>query len=219
MVTGGLWMGGSQWFLPMLRTPFRRVSGVDRDDGDSGLGGHRQQSSAQSAGRHAGDDLTESEPAAVFLTGLGVSEVEILYRNGLDSVVCRPVQQLGESVSDLRVTMSGGAVELVSESAWDADRVAVWIQPPSGEVVGVHVYPDHLTRAQRLQGHGRDSCALPGRVQIPAVSVGVVVDAVGDGTIGCCPVGPFVAAVREHHCAGEDVAVMRSVREMDHRRG
>jgi hypothetical protein len=99
----------------------------------------------------------------VFLARLGVGEVEVLNRNRFDPVTLRPMQQPDQRVSDLGVAVCGGAVELVAEGVWGADGVAVSVQPPRGEVIGVEVHPDHLTGAQRLKRRRRYLLALPAR--------------------------------------------------------
>src|SRR5574337_1545508 len=124
VVTGGLWVGCGQRLVPVLRAPFRGVGGVDRDHGDPGSGGHREQPGAESGGGHAGDELPQPAVSAVFFAGLGVGEVEVFDRNRMHVVTVRPVQQAGKCLANLGVTMLGGAVKLVAENAWSAEGVA-----------------------------------------------------------------------------------------------
>jgi hypothetical protein len=148
VVTGGLWVGGRLCLLPVLRTPLRGVCGIDYENADPDFGGHREQASAQAGGRHAGDDSAEPAPAAVFLAGLAAGEIEILDRNSFDPAAGSPVQKPSEGVPQLGVATSGGAVEVITESAWGSDWIAIQIQPPRGEVIGVHVHANHLSRLQ-----------------------------------------------------------------------
>ncbi len=122
-------------------------------------------------------------------------------------------------MAELGVTVIGAAAHVVAEGMRGADGIAVPVQAPRGEVIGVHVHPDDLAGAQRVQRNRRDLLALPGRVQIPAAGGRIVVDTVGDSVIRGDPVGPFVAAVRETHSSGQDVAAMWGVRQRSQRRG
>ncbi|MFJ2303478.1 hypothetical protein [Streptomyces sp. NPDC087787] len=57
-----------------------------------------------------------------------------------------PVQQTDQGMAHLRVAVACGAGQLVVEPAGRADRVAVLVQAPGGQVVGVHVHPDQPAR-------------------------------------------------------------------------
>ncbi|GGJ42272.1 hypothetical protein GCM10010121_061710 [Streptomyces brasiliensis] len=85
---------------------------------------------AEFPGRDAADQLPEALLAAVLLPGLGIGEVQILDGDGLHAGGLGPVEQSGEGVA---VISSAGRV--VEELAGFADRVAVGIEPPGGEVV------------------------------------------------------------------------------------
>jgi hypothetical protein len=127
------------------------------------------------------------------------------------------MQHTGQGVADLRVATLGRPGQVVAERARGTDWVAVRVQAPGGEVVGVHVHPDQFAGAQRLQRHRRHLCALPGGVEIPALLVRAEVDAVGHRLVRGHPVGPFLAPMRERHRAGQDVAAMGGVGQVRQR--
>ncbi len=123
-------------------------AGVHRDDrDDAGPVGHGGQAGAEPCGGHAGDQLPEPFPPAVFLAGLPGGEVEVLDGDDLRAARPGPVQEPGQGVADLRVAVVGGAGEVVGEAA----GVAVGVEVPGGEVVGVRVDPDHPLRQRRGQ--------------------------------------------------------------------
>lgn len=150
--------------------------------------------------------LPEAFPAAVFLPGFLRAEVEVLDADPGDAGLLGPVQEPGQGVADLRVTVVGGAGQVVGEAVGFADRVAVRIEAVGGEVVGVGVDPDHTPGPGGVPRDGLHEGALPGRGQIPAAPGGVEVDAVGDGPIAFDAVGPLHTPVRERHGVGEGVA-------------
>jgi hypothetical protein len=57
------------------------------------------------------------------------------------------VEQSGERVAQLSVTVISAACHVVAEGARGADGITVRVQAPRGEVIGVHVHPDHLPGA------------------------------------------------------------------------
>ena len=217
VVTGGVWVGGSQRLLPVLRTPFRRVGGIYGDHGDPGFGGHRQQSSPKFRGGHARDDLPEPATPAVLLPRFRVGEVEVFHRDHFDAAVFSPTQQLGERVTQLGVTMIRASTHVITEALRRSDRIAVPIQTPRGQVIGVHVHPDQLPGAESVKWSSRDRFALPGRMKMPAAGGRIVMDTVGDSVIARDPISPFIASVREPHSPGQDVAVVWRVRQMGQR--
>jgi hypothetical protein len=77
--------------------------------------------------------------AAVLLAGLLGGEVEVLDGDGLDAGSPGPVQEPSEGVAELDVAVVGGAGQVVEEAAGVADRVAVAVEAPGGEAVGVGV--------------------------------------------------------------------------------
>lgn len=143
IVTGHLASGRGQRFLPVLPAPHRGVGRIDRDDDQALFGGHRYQPGLEFPGGDAGDQLPEPFAAAVLLPGLLRAEVEVLDTDRRHTALFGPVQEAGQGVADLCVTVSGGAGEVVGEAVWFADRVAVRIEAVGGEVVGVGVDTDH----------------------------------------------------------------------------
>ncbi|GAA4516324.1 hypothetical protein GCM10023191_087120 [Actinoallomurus oryzae] len=124
------------------------------------------------------------------------------------------MQQTSEGVADLGVTMAAGAGQIVVEAARLAYRVAVLVQSPGGEVVGVGVYADQATGTGSLQREGLDRRDGPGSGQVPASTVEVFVDAVGDRPVPAHPVTPLVTPMRERHLRGQNVPAMACVRQM-----
>jgi hypothetical protein len=86
------------------------------------------------------------------------------------------VQESGDGVPDLRVTVIGRPGQVVGEAVRLTDRIAVPVEPVGGEVIGVGVDTGHAVRAGALQRDGRDDRALPGRGQVPASAFHVEVD-------------------------------------------
>ena len=78
IVPGHLASRCGQWFLPVLGAPPARVGGVDRDDRDVLLGGHRHQPGFQLRGGEAGEQAAEALVAAVLLAACALAEVEVL---------------------------------------------------------------------------------------------------------------------------------------------
>ncbi len=62
------------------------------------------------------------------------------------------MQQADQDVAELGVAVGGGAGQVVVEASGLAYGVAVPVEAPGGEVVGVGVHPDHGVRAGRRQG-------------------------------------------------------------------
>ncbi len=211
VVAGRLTRGAGEGFLPVLGAPAAGVGRVHGDDGDAGLVGHRGKPGTEPAGGHAGDQLPEAALTSVFLTGLLRREVQVFDRDGLHAAGSGPVQQPGQGVADLGVTVIGAAREVEEEPARAPGRVAMGIETPGGEVVGVQVDADHTVREGGGQRDGRGDRDLPGGGHIPAAPVGVVVDAVGDGPVGRHPVGPLLPAVRKAHVRREEVRAVRGV--------
>ncbi len=205
--------------LPVLGAPAAGVGRVDSDDRDPRGVAHRGQPGAKPAGGHAGDQPAEACAAAVFLPGLLGGEVQVLDRDRRHATGAGPVQETGEGVADLRVTMLGGAGQVVGEAARAAGGVAVGVQVPGGEVVGVHVDADHPVREHCLDGEGGGGWHLPGRGHIPAAPARIQVDAVGDRPVGFDAVRPVTAPVRERDPARQDVPSVRGVRQIHERRG
>src|SRR3954453_6843847 len=135
IVPGHLAGSGGKRLLPVLRAPAAGVGGVDRDDGDVLLGGHRHQPGFELRGGEAGDEAAETLVAAVLLAAGAVAEVKVLDRDRGSPAAPGVVQQPGQGVPDLRVPMLGGAGEVVEETLRLANRIAVHIQLPGGEVV------------------------------------------------------------------------------------
>ncbi|REH20688.1 hypothetical protein SAMN05428941_2471 [Streptomyces sp. 2114.2] len=98
-----------------------------------------------------------------------------------------------------------------------ADGVAVEVEVPGGEVVGVHVDSDHPLGQCCRQGDGAGDWFLPGRGHVPAGTYRVVVDAVGDGPVRGDAVDPLLPPVRKYHLAGQDVPAVRRVGQMSER--
>src|SRR3954469_719690 len=148
IVPGNLASRRGEWFLPVLGAPAAGVGGVDRDDGDVLLGGHRHQPGFELRGGEAGDEAAEALVAAVLLAAGAVAEVEVLDGDRGRPAAPGVVQEPGQGVPDLRVPVLGGAGEVVEEALRLADRVAVHIQLPGGEVVVIHVHPHHPPRTR-----------------------------------------------------------------------
>lgn len=180
VVASGLPVVVGEGLLPVLGAPAAGVGRVHGNDRDAGLVGHRGQPGAELAGGHAGDELPEPFAPAVFLAGLLCREVQVFNRDGLHAAGPGPVQQPGEGVANLGITVIGGAREVIEEPAGAAGRVAVDIEAPGGEVVGVHVDADHTVREGGGDRYGLGDRDLPGGGHLPAVPVRVVVDAVSD---------------------------------------
>jgi hypothetical protein len=154
----------------------------------------------------------------VFLAGLVRGEVQVLDGDG-EMVALGEVQQADQGVADLGVAVGGGAGEVVAEAERGADRVAVRVQAPGGEVVGVGVDPDHPVCAGRRKRHRGGRGEGPGGGEVPAAACRVLVDAVGDGPVDADAVAPLLAPVRERHPRGEDVAAVRGVGQVRERGG
>ncbi|WP_443079741.1 hypothetical protein [Streptomyces sp. NBC_01717] len=126
--TGGIVTGhhsarGGQGFLPVLGTPQAGVGRVDRDDRKTLFSGHRDQPGLELPGRHAGDELPEPLAAPVLLAGLLRREVEVFDTDRADTGTRGPVDQAGQRVADLRVTVTGRTGQVVAEAVRPADRV------------------------------------------------------------------------------------------------
>ncbi len=161
IVTGRPAVLGGEGFLPVLRATHRGVRRIDGNNRDAGRVSHRRQPGAELSGRHTGDDLPEPPAAAVFLAGLLGGEVEVLDGDGLDAARPGPVQQTGQGVADLRVAMISGPAEVVEEATGLPDRVAVNVEAPGGEVIGVGVDTDHSLG----EGCGQGNVRVTGKVQ------------------------------------------------------
>ncbi|RZU23508.1 hypothetical protein EV567_1239 [Streptomyces sp. BK239] len=219
VVASGFAGGAGEGPLPVLGAPAAGVGRVDGDHRDARGVGHRRQPGTEPAGGHAGDQPAEALVAAVFLSGLLGGEVQVLHGDRLHTAGADPVQEAGESVADLGVAVLGGAGQVVGEAARGADRIAVDVQTPGGQVVGVHVDADHPGCERGLDGNGRGGRDLPGGGHIPAGAAGVVVDAVGDRPVCSDTVRPLLTPVRERDPAGQDVPAVRGVRQMRERCG
>ena len=198
--------------LPVLGAPPGGVGRVHRDDDDPGRIGHGDQPGAKFAGGHPADQLPEPLPAAVFLPRLGVGEVQVLDRDGFDPAALGPAQQLGEGVADLGITMGGPTGQVVVEAARIPDGVAVPVQVPGGQVIGVGVHPHHPLGERGPERDRRGSGDLPRGTHIPTPPVHIQVDAVGHRPIGLDAVGPLLPPVGEGGRAAEHVPAARCVR-------
>ncbi|CAM5294735.1 hypothetical protein SHIRM173S_02526 [Streptomyces hirsutus] len=219
VVAGGLAGGAGQGLLPVLGAPLRGVGRVHGDDGEAHRVGHRDEAGAEPSGGQAGNQLPEAFPASVFLAGLLGDEVQVLHRDRPHPAGAGPVQEPGQGVAELGVAVAGGAGQVVAEAARIPGRVAVHVQAPGGQVVGVHVHPDHPVGQRRRQGNRARDGFLPGGGHIPARAGHIVVDAVGDRPVDGHPVGPLRPPVREPDPAGEHVPAVRSVRQIRQRGG
>lgn len=108
-------------------------------------------------------------------------------------------------------------------SKWEAARIAGWVavpvEAPGGEAVGVGVHADHTVREGGLERDGLRRRVVPGGGQVPAAPVRVVIDAVGDGPVRFHTVGPLGAPVRERDTGGEGVPAVPGVRQTCERGG
>lgn len=161
---------GGMRLLPVLRAPRRGTGGVDSDHADTGCRARRQEACAESAGGDTGDELPELLLPAVFLAGLGVGGVEVPDRSGPHARGLGPVPEAGEGVAEPCVTVFGRTAEVVVEATRCADRVAVSVHRPRGQVVGVGVHADHATGPQGVQRDHGQALAGPGRVEVPAAA-------------------------------------------------
>src|SRR5262249_18872728 len=192
------------------------VGGAEGDDGDAGCGRHADEPGPQLGYRHAGDHLPEPLPAPVLLPGRVRAEVEVFDRDRQAVAFC-PVQEPDQCMPYLGVTVVRGAGQVVEEPARPAAWVAVLVQPPGGEVVGVGIDTDQTAGAGYVEGDGLDGWDGPGGGEVPAGAVCVVVDAVGHGPVRGDAVGPLVAAVVEEGSAGERVPAVGGVGEVGER--
>src|SRR5215470_5731295 len=197
-------------FLPVLRAPSAGVGRVDGDDGDAEFGRHADEPGPQLGYGHAGDHLPEPLLAPVLLPGFLRAEVEVFDRNR-QAVALGPVQEPDQCMPYLGITMHRGAGQVVEEPARLAAWVAVLIEAPGGEVVGVGVDTDQTAGAGYVEGDGLDGWDGPGGGEVPAGAVCVVVDAVGHGPVRGDAVGPLLAAVMERHSRGQDIAPVFAV--------
>ncbi|NGO72969.1 hypothetical protein [Streptomyces boncukensis] len=115
-------------------------------------------------------------------------------------------------MAELGVSLVGGAGQVVAEAARGAHRVAVLIQQPGGQVVGVGVHADHALGPQGVERDHGKVLARPRGVQVPAPAGHVVMDAVGHGPVAGDAVAPLGAPVREGDAGCEDVPAMPGVR-------
>ena len=128
-----------------------------------------------------------------------------------------PVQEPGGGVPDLGVPMVRATGQVVGEAAGFADRVAVPVQAPGRVVVVVGVDTDTALGYSGFPRQFRHGRGLPYRGEVPAASVGVVGDGVGDGPVRGDPVCPRVAAVGERDGPGELIPAVRGVGEVGQR--
>lgn len=80
------------------------------------------------------------------------------------------------------------------------DGVPGRVQDPTGQVVCIQVHTERSASTQFVQRWRPDPSCLPGRVQIPAVSVRLVADVVPDRPIGRLggPLVPSIGKVTGH---------------------
>ena len=102
VMASGLPVLAGEGVLPVLGAPAAGVGGIDGDDGDAELGGHRYQPCPQFGGGHAGNQLAEALPAPVLLARLLRREIQVLDRDGRP-VALGPVQQTGQGMPQVCV--------------------------------------------------------------------------------------------------------------------
>ncbi|MFD4476215.1 hypothetical protein ACFWPU_08880 [Streptomyces sp. NPDC058471] len=181
------------------------------------FGGHRHEAGLEFGGGEAGDQTAEALVAAVLLPTLAVAEVEVLDGDRLRAAVVGVVQQPTQRVPQLRVAVLCAAGQVVEETLRLADRVAMCIEAPGGEVVVVHVHPDHSVGQCRLKRQHLRGGALPGGGDIPAPAFRVVVDAVGHRPVGGDPVAPLLPAMPERHGPLQQIPAVRRVGQVGQR--
>ncbi|MFC5752394.1 hypothetical protein, partial [Actinomadura rugatobispora] len=123
IVSGHLSFAAGEGLAPVFIAPDRGVRRVHRDDGEVLLGGHRDQSGFEPAGRECGDELPESLLAAMLLAGLLGGEVQVLDTDRRDTAPLGPVQQPADGVPHLGVAVVCGAGQVVAEAFRVTDRV------------------------------------------------------------------------------------------------
>ncbi len=93
----------------MLVAPDAAVGGIDREQFDTGAGGHGGEPITEHRGRDAGDHrFAEAFPACAAAHGFstnhpGVGEVEVLDRDGGDAVAVGVVHQLCDGVAQVGI--------------------------------------------------------------------------------------------------------------------
>ena len=125
----------------MLITPCAGVGGVNgvqRDAMFVGLGGKPV---AKHRGWDSGNRSTEPFAAAPTSHGFAASvasvgEVEVLHRDSSDVVLLGVVDESGNRMPDQGIAAIRRPRQVQVDALGLADRVAVWIEAPHGEVVG-----------------------------------------------------------------------------------
>jgi hypothetical protein len=150
----------------------------------------------------------------VFLSGRLRLEVQVFDRDR-EPVPFSPVQEADERVPHLGITVLRAAGHVVVKAARITQRVAVGIQMPGGQMVGVGVHTDHTSGPDGSQGDGLDQRDRPGRGQIPAAAPDVLAELARRTGISAAGVSQHLTALRDAgmvsaHRAGRSVLYART---------
>jgi hypothetical protein len=204
-----------QGFTPVLVAPAAGVGRVHADHRDSAADRHADQPIPELGGGNSSDVATQSFPPFSAAEGFpaggaGVGEVEILRHDRRAVVLLGVIEQGGDRRA--YPTIALGSTEARGEhfdAGRLADRITVCVGHANSEVAVVEVDPQHPPAAQFIKRGCGFGGGLSGRVEVPAVTEGVVVDVVAHRPAASDSIGPLITSVTntyrrsDHHMRTE----------------
>src|SRR5574340_167694 len=154
---------------PMLSAPAGGICRVDSDPRDPRGGGHRREPVTELRGRQTRYGAPEPFPPCAAAHGFpaggaGVLEAEVFDADRGTPGLPGCVEQPGDHMPDLGITMTGGPVDAKAEAARDADPVAVRIDHRRVDVPVIEIDPEGAPSPEHVARHRRCLGVAPGCV-------------------------------------------------------